>query len=117
MGNVETQNRARNKSNVEPPDRKRRNSKPTLEHHSTLLNLLKNPALQSVIPGSPISRTTQTKFIKLNIGGTSYHLKEKSLKTRNNMGFLHRFASMTHEERVEIVDGYMEETDEYFFER
>uniref|UniRef100_A0AAF5D6I9 BTB domain-containing protein n=1 Tax=Strongyloides stercoralis TaxID=6248 RepID=A0AAF5D6I9_STRER len=62
-----------------------------------------------------VSRESQ--FLLLNIGGQQFRIKTNTIKYRCPVSLLGVFCDMTHEERLNQCDGYIEETDEYYFER
>ncbi|CEF67334.1 Potassium channel family and Potassium channel tetramerisation-type BTB domain and Potassium channel, voltage dependent, Kv family and Potassium channel, voltage dependent, Kv9 family and Ion transport domain and BTB/POZ fold domain and Voltage-dependent channel, four helix bundle domain-containing protein [Strongyloides ratti] len=59
----------------------------------------------------------QSQFLLLNIGGQQFRIKTNTIKYRCPVSLLGVFCDMTHEERLTQCDGYIEETDEYYFER
>uniref|UniRef100_A0A914W8Y7 BTB domain-containing protein n=2 Tax=Plectus sambesii TaxID=2011161 RepID=A0A914W8Y7_9BILA len=57
------------------------------------------------------------KFLRLNIGGTSYKLLEETARNRCKTSLISRLVSLSHEDRLLIADTYIANTEEYFFER
>uniref|UniRef100_A0A914WPS8 BTB domain-containing protein n=1 Tax=Plectus sambesii TaxID=2011161 RepID=A0A914WPS8_9BILA len=53
----------------------------------------------------------------LNMGGSSFRLRNVTVQYRCPDSFLGQFARMSHEDRVARCDGYLELTHEYYFER
>ncbi|CAJ0930862.1 unnamed protein product, partial [Mesorhabditis belari] len=56
-------------------------------------------------------------MLKLNIGGSSYRIRSRSIVKFGPKTLLGRFVRMNHEHRRQWADWYFEDTDEYFFER
>uniref|UniRef100_A0A915BFQ6 Uncharacterized protein n=1 Tax=Parascaris univalens TaxID=6257 RepID=A0A915BFQ6_PARUN len=59
----------------------------------------------------------QDTILRLNIGGSSYRIRTRSIIKFGPMTLLGRFVRMNHEHRRQWADWYFEESDEYFFER
>ncbi|VDD96871.1 unnamed protein product [Enterobius vermicularis] len=55
-------------------------------------------------------------YLRLNVGGRTFILR-KSTIARRQTGLLNILLQSSHDERLKIVDGYFNETNEYFFER
>uniref|UniRef100_A0A158R439 BTB domain-containing protein n=1 Tax=Syphacia muris TaxID=451379 RepID=A0A158R439_9BILA len=64
-------------------------------------------------------------YLRLNVGGRSFIIRKNTVANRDagkcllslDSCLLNILLRTTHEERLKIVDGYFEETNEYFFER
>ncbi|CAI4228003.1 unnamed protein product [Auanema sp. JU1783] len=56
-------------------------------------------------------------ILRLNIGGSSYRIRTRSIIKFGPKTLLGRFVRMNHEHRRQWADWYFEEQDEYFFER
>ncbi|CAJ0566247.1 unnamed protein product, partial [Mesorhabditis spiculigera] len=56
-------------------------------------------------------------ILRLNIGGSSYRIRTRSIVKFGPKTLLGRFVRMNHEHRRQWADWYFEDTDEYFFER
>ncbi|KHN78054.1 Potassium voltage-gated channel subfamily B member 1 [Toxocara canis] len=59
----------------------------------------------------------QDTILRLNIGGSSYRIRTRSIIKFGPMTLLGRFVRMNHEHRRQWADWYFEDSDEYFFER
>uniref|UniRef100_A0A914WTB5 BTB domain-containing protein n=1 Tax=Plectus sambesii TaxID=2011161 RepID=A0A914WTB5_9BILA len=57
------------------------------------------------------------EVLRLNVGGRSVRLKVTQILTRTETGRLAKFFAKSHEERVNDCDGYVDATQEYYFER
>lgn len=55
--------------------------------------------------------------MRLNIGGSSYRIRAKSILKHGPSTFLGKFLSLSHEKRLKWADSYFEDSQEYFFER
>ncbi|VDK47193.1 unnamed protein product [Anisakis simplex] len=55
--------------------------------------------------------------MKLNIGGTSYRIRQSTLLSRGNSSRLAHFAQSDADTRLSYCDAYLAATDEYYFER
>uniref|UniRef100_A0A1I7XS41 BTB_2 domain-containing protein n=1 Tax=Heterorhabditis bacteriophora TaxID=37862 RepID=A0A1I7XS41_HETBA len=60
---------------------------------------------------------TPDSILRLNIGGSSYRIRIRSITKFGPKTLLGRFVLMNHEHRRQWADWYFEEQDEYFFER
>ncbi|CAI5449263.1 unnamed protein product [Caenorhabditis angaria] len=56
-------------------------------------------------------------ILRLNIGGSSYRIRTRSIVKFGPKTLLGRFCRMNHEHRRQWADWYFEDQDEYFFER
>uniref|UniRef100_A0A914W438 BTB domain-containing protein n=1 Tax=Plectus sambesii TaxID=2011161 RepID=A0A914W438_9BILA len=71
-------------------------------------------------PGSPeeeIDFTEKEPFLKLNVGGCSFRLRSNIVYRRLRSSRLARFLLLKPEERANYCDGYLSDTEEYYFER
>ncbi|VDN07868.1 unnamed protein product [Thelazia callipaeda] len=59
----------------------------------------------------------QDFILRLNIGGTSYRIRTRSISKYGSRTLLGKFARVDHDLRKQWADWYFEESDEYFFER
>uniref|UniRef100_A0A0N5CE52 BTB domain-containing protein n=1 Tax=Strongyloides papillosus TaxID=174720 RepID=A0A0N5CE52_STREA len=59
----------------------------------------------------------QSEFLLLNIGGQHFRVKTNTIKYRCPVSLLGVFCDLTHEERLTQCDGYIERTEEYYWER
>ncbi|CAD6198600.1 unnamed protein product [Caenorhabditis auriculariae] len=64
-----------------------------------------------------IRETVPDTMLRLNIGGSSYRIRTRSIIKFGPKTLLGRFVRMNHEHRRQWADWYFEEQDEYFFER
>lgn len=64
-----------------------------------------------------IRDNTPDSILRLNIGGSSYRIRTRSIIKFGPKTLLGRFVRMNHEHRRQWADWYFEEQDEYFFER
>ncbi|PIO56750.1 hypothetical protein TELCIR_21849, partial [Teladorsagia circumcincta] len=56
-------------------------------------------------------------ILRLNIGGSSYRIRTRSITKFGPKTLLGRFVRMNHEHRRQWADWYFEDQEEYFFER
>ncbi|PAV70246.1 hypothetical protein WR25_03187 [Diploscapter pachys] len=68
----------------------------------------KNSSVREAIPDS---------ILRLNIGGSSYRIRTRSIIKYGPKTLLGRFIRMNKEHRKQWADWYFEDSDEYFFER
>ncbi|CAB3409471.1 unnamed protein product [Caenorhabditis bovis] len=66
---------------------------------------------------SSIRDCTNDSMLRLNIGGSSYRIRTRSILKFGPKTLLGRFCRMNHEHRRQWADWYFEDQDEYFFER
>ncbi|VDN53322.1 unnamed protein product [Dracunculus medinensis] len=59
----------------------------------------------------------ENAIMRLNIGGSSYRIRAKSILKHGPSTFLGKFLSLSHEKRLKWADSYFEDSQEYFFER
>ncbi|VDK43487.1 unnamed protein product [Anisakis simplex] len=59
----------------------------------------------------------QDMILRLNIGGSSYRIRTRSIVKFGPMTLLGRFVRMNHDHRKQWADWYFEDSEEYFFER
>uniref|UniRef100_A0A0N4Z1P8 BTB domain-containing protein n=1 Tax=Parastrongyloides trichosuri TaxID=131310 RepID=A0A0N4Z1P8_PARTI len=59
----------------------------------------------------------QSEFLLLNIGGQHFRIKTNTIKYRCPVSLLGVFCDLSHEERLTQCDGYIDGTDEYYWER
>ncbi|EGT47390.1 hypothetical protein CAEBREN_20894 [Caenorhabditis brenneri] len=64
-----------------------------------------------------IRDNTPDSILRLNIGGSSYRIRTRSIIKFGPKTLLGRFCRMNHEHRRQWADWYFEDQDEYFFER
>lgn len=64
-----------------------------------------------------IRETVPDTILRLNIGGSSYRIRTRSIIKFGPKTLLGRLARMNHEHRKQWSDAYFEQEDEYFFER
>ncbi|WKY04366.1 hypothetical protein Q1695_005400 [Nippostrongylus brasiliensis] len=64
-----------------------------------------------------IRETTPDSILRLNIGGSSYRIRTRSITKFGPKTLLGRFVRMNHEHRRQWADWYFEDQEEYFFER
>ncbi|KAI3421110.1 hypothetical protein GPALN_014735 [Globodera pallida] len=63
------------------------------------------------------SLKVEDKILRLNIGGSSYRIRTRSILKHGADTLLGRFVRMNEHHRRAWVDAYFEDEDEYFFER
>jgi hypothetical protein len=63
------------------------------------------------------SLKVEDTILRLNIGGSSYRIRTRSILKYGPTTLLGRLCRMDHEHRRQWADAYFEETDEFFFER
>lgn len=61
--------------------------------------------------------TAGEAILRLNVGGTSYRIRVKSVVKYGPKTLLGRFARMDNEHRKQWADAYFDEEREFFFER
>ncbi|EYB82430.1 hypothetical protein Y032_0360g3450 [Ancylostoma ceylanicum] len=61
--------------------------------------------------------STPDSILRLNIGGSSYRIRTRSITKFGPKTLLGRFVRMNHEHRRQWADWYFEDQEEYFFER
>lgn len=59
----------------------------------------------------------EDSILRLNIGGTSYRIRTRSVLKYGPTTLLGRLCRMDHEHRRQWADGYFNDSDEFFFER
>ncbi len=60
---------------------------------------------------------SHTSLLKFDISGSRFHVLESLLLEPNKSAFLFKFASSGSPIRQQMADAYIQETDEYFFQR
>ncbi|GMT26039.1 hypothetical protein PFISCL1PPCAC_17336, partial [Pristionchus fissidentatus] len=66
---------------------------------------------------SSVRENVPDTILRLNIGGSSYRIRTRSISRFGPKTLLGKFARMNHDHRKQWADSYFEESDEYFFER
>uniref|UniRef100_A0A9J2PJ74 BTB domain-containing protein n=1 Tax=Ascaris lumbricoides TaxID=6252 RepID=A0A9J2PJ74_ASCLU len=108
--------------------RKYSNEGASLDHDSSISRFANNTLSDDVEARLPSKKNLEQKaniratdvqdtILRLNIGGSSYRIRTRSIIKFGPMTLLGRFVRMNHEHRRQWADWYFEESDEYFFER
>jgi len=58
-----------------------------------------------------------TKFLRLNIGGSTFLLLVDSVLRADQSGLLAKFIQLSHADRVKVADGYLDNDEAYYFQR
>ncbi|KAF8370569.1 kvs-5 [Pristionchus pacificus] len=66
---------------------------------------------------SSVRENAPDVILRLNIGGSSYRIRTRSISRFGPKTLLGKFVRMNHDHRKQWADSYFEESDEYFFER
>ncbi|GMR48964.1 hypothetical protein PMAYCL1PPCAC_19159, partial [Pristionchus mayeri] len=66
---------------------------------------------------SSVRENVPDTILRLNIGGSSYRIRTRSISRFGPKTLLGKFVRMNHDHRKQWADSYFEESDEYFFER
>ncbi|GMS96509.1 hypothetical protein PENTCL1PPCAC_18684, partial [Pristionchus entomophagus] len=66
---------------------------------------------------SSVRENVPDTILRLNIGGSSYRIRTRSISRFGPKTLLGKFVRMNHDHRKQWADSFFEESDEYFFER
>uniref|UniRef100_A0AC34EYU7 Potassium channel tetramerisation-type BTB domain-containing protein n=1 Tax=Panagrolaimus sp. ES5 TaxID=591445 RepID=A0AC34EYU7_9BILA len=80
------------------------------------LTLSPDRSTPSTVPNG-IHPSSNDPLFKLNIGGKSFKIRIDAVMTCRQPSLLTSLIKASHEQRILVVDGYIEETGEYYMER